>query len=264
MTLFSFLRAQTPPLLLFLIEMRAVLKGARGRKSHFTNATYVKRTSPIDNGRKATAFTAENAENAKDSPRAVRNAKGEMRNQGERSRRPRSATHVGRGAPRLLRPISRATGCLPTRGNCSLLTPWCYTVVSTIRKRRPGRAPAVEAHFMGLCPAQAGYSLGLPGRGGSAARPPPSFRPGRHGDRLTLDGAEPPLNLRRPPRRAEEEDGGMPPRHPGPKGRGYQHPTPMNRPDPPLRVPTACAVGYRLSPLAWLTRGKRALLPKAW
>jgi len=29
LTLFSFLRAQTPPLLLFLIEMRAILKGAR-------------------------------------------------------------------------------------------------------------------------------------------------------------------------------------------------------------------------------------------
>jgi len=27
--LFSFLRAQTPPLFLFLIEMRAILKGAR-------------------------------------------------------------------------------------------------------------------------------------------------------------------------------------------------------------------------------------------
>jgi len=165
----------------------------------------------------ATAFTAENAENAKDSPRAVRNAKCEMRNQGERSRRPRSATHVGRGAPRLLRPIS-----------------WAFA------PRKRGVASAFQAEV---------------------AAPPallPPFPPGRHGDRLTLDGAEPPLNLRRPPRRTEEEDGGMPPRHPGPKGRGYRQPRPMNRPDPPVRVPTACAVGYRLSPRPGLTSTGRA------
>ena len=68
------------------------------------------------------------------------------------------------------------------------------------------------------------------------AAPPallPPFPPGRHGDRLALGGSDRAANLRRPPRRADEKDGGMPPRHPGPEGRGYQQPRPMNRPDPP-------------------------------
>ena len=37
--------------------------------------------------------------------------------------------------------------------------------VVAFKPRGPARAPASEAQFMGLCPAQAGYSLALPGRG---------------------------------------------------------------------------------------------------
>jgi len=75
------------------------------------------------------------------------------------------------------------------------------------------------------------------------AAPPaflPPFPPARFSGCVTLDDAEPPRNLRRPPRRADEEDGGMPPHHPGPEGRGYQQPRPMNRPlgrdGPPAEV----------------------------
>ena len=68
------------------------------------------------------------------------------------------------------------------------------------------------------------------------AAPPallPPFPAPRFSGCVTLDGAEPPLNLRPPPRRTHEKDAGMPLGHPGPEGRGYQRPRPMNRPDPP-------------------------------
>jgi len=75
------------------------------------------------------------------------------------------------------------------------------------------------------------------------AAPPaflPPFPPARFSGCVTLDSAAPPLNLRRPPWRTHEKHGGMPPHHPGPEGRGYQQPRPMNRPlgrdGPPAEV----------------------------
>jgi hypothetical protein len=67
----------------------------------------------------------------------------------------------------------------------------------------------------------------------------PPFLPRRRGDRLARGGTGRTPRLRRPPRHTHEKDGGMPRPHPGPEGRGYQRPRPMNRPDPPHRVPVS-------------------------
>jgi len=115
---------------------------------------------------------------------------------------------------------------------------------------------------MGLGPAQAGCSLGLPGRGGGAGPPTPSFSsrsPRRSSGARRSRPHIPPL--RRSPRRPERkrEKPSLRPVHPDLKGRGY---TPLRGAKAAEAASSsrrsvgktrARAVGYRLSPRPGLT-----------